>query len=276
MADDMFTGRAEGSSSPVRSEIGEAVPTTARSAVRREKTVRPASLGFGGATIRRTDDGPLLLKGRGPAPVDTRKFRYDVTRGQAERLPFAVTRDDRMSAVEAGRALHRIHEVMGVDRENEDFLYAFDSALFFCHAVNGASVLGPGRATFLVPGVSQSFLFGTVRDVLGTSLRRFFRAFADDTVKVIKRVLDDYDPDDEQLAEAWGWVQEAAAGRGLMRYPYLCFDSADACLKLNAVERAAVAASKVMVISTSNNSADRLKANPRVSSADDFDSTVSA
>lgn len=217
--------------------------------------------------------GPTLV-GRGPVAPDRRKFRYDVLRGKGEGVGFEATKDDRMSAEEAGEMLHRIHQRLGVDRELEGVLRAFDAGMFFCHTVNGGSTLAPGRAKFRVPGVSTDFDFGMIRDLLGVDQRRFFRAFADDIAEVNKAVLRSYDPYDPVSVEHRGWLMQVASERVLSRYPHLAHDSADACLSLSPSERAALAASKVQVISTSNNAADRLSGNNRTKSADNYDSTV--
>jgi len=224
-----------------------------------------SSIPAGRGVFRREEKG-AILKGRGPVGVDPRKFKYDVVRGRGARLGFTASRDDRMSAEDAGNMLDRIHRHMGVDRESEGVLKAFDDGLFFCHTVNGGSVLNPGRSTFSVPGVTQAFDFGVVRDILGTDQRRFFRAFADDIISVNKAVLSDYDQYDPESAEKWGWLQQVAFDRGLTRYPYLAHDSADACLHLSPAERAAVSASKGLVISTSVNAADAQKPASRVQS----------
>jgi len=266
----LFTSGAGRDPSPARTEAGEDVE---EGPSRGAGGVKPSGGKLGGAWVERAHEG-RILKGKGPVAPDPRKYRYDVTRGRAAKVAFEVTRDDRMSAEDAGRVLHEIHEMFGVAGENHNVLHAFDSALWFCHTVNGGSVLQPGRSTFMVPGLTRSFDMANVRDKLGVDARRFFRAFADDIASVNKEVLDSYDPYHPVKAEAWGWLQQVAYARGLHRHPYLAHDSADACINLNAVERAALAASKVMVISTSANSADRLKANDRVMSLDNYDSTV--
>lgn len=242
----------------------------------RAKSGRLAGKGVAGSSgVFRKDGGAgAALKGRAPVGYDSRKFRYDVVRGKGVNLGFETSREDRMSAEEAGDMLNRIHVLSGVERETEGIIRAFDKALFFCHTVNGGSVLMPGRAKFSVPGVTQEFNYGHIRDLLGVAMRRFFRAFADEIADANLEVLRDYDQYDAVRAEQWGWLMQTAYDRGMQRYPHLSHDSADACLNLAPAERAALAASKLMVVSTSNNSADRMKANSRVSSADGYDSTV--
>lgn len=235
---------------------------------------QPKSGPVGGRGVFRREEKPGVLKGRAPVGHDPRKFRYDVTRGKGANLGFSTSRDDRMSAIEAGEMLDRIHVALGLARASEGILRAIDEAIFFSHTINGASVLGPGRAKLSVPGMTEEFSFSVVRDILGVDHRRFFRAFADDTKDVNKKVLAEYDAYDHVKAERWGWLQQVAYERGLHRYPYLAHDSADACIDLAPAERAALAASLVLVVGSTNNSADRLKANNRVASADGFDSTT--
>jgi len=93
--------------------------------------------------------------------------------------------------------------------------------------------------------------------------------------KVNRSVLDSYNPYDPVSVEQHGWLLQVAYDRGLQRHPELAHDSADACLKLTPAERVAVAASKRDVLSTTANSADAMRANPRTFSADRYDSTTS-
>jgi len=225
-----------------------------------------------GKGIYREDKTANLLRGRGPVPVDTRKFRYDVVRGKASRMEFSVDREDRMSADEAGMRLHQLHVIFGVQAEEDGFLKAFDDAMFFCHTLNSASVLTPGRSNFIVAG--QSFPYRVVIDKLGVDLRRFFRAFADDVKDVNQLVIDQYDPYDAVKAERHGWLMQVAQEKGLQRHPHLAHDSSDACVRINMTERAAVINSKREVLTNVFNSADRMMTNPRVQSAENYDSTT--
>jgi len=231
------------------------------------------SAGPAKAAFRKDVQGKVL-KGRGTVMVDPRKYRYDVVRGRGQALGFTATKDDRMSVAEAERTLHEIHVMCGVDREKESILHAFDNALWFCHAVNGASVLNPGRSTFSVPEVTQEFDYAHIRDKLQGSLRRFFRAYADDVIVVVKQVLQEYDPYDPVKMERHGWVIDAAHKRGLFRFPHLIADSADAALDISPVERQAVLASKAVSVKSTTNSADRLRPTEVVESLDKYDSTI--
>jgi hypothetical protein len=224
---------------------------------------------------------PVSGFGRGPIGPDKRKYKYDMLRARTTKVAFAVSRDDRMSAEEAGFMLDNIHQKLGIARVDESLLMAFDRALFFAHTVNSGSVLQPGRARIFVDqldtvsgGQPAQFDYNNVLKMLGNDVRRFFRAFADDVLEVNKAVLAAYDPYDPVSVEQHGWIVQVATERGLQRYPYLAHDSADACLNINTTERLALINSKRAVLSTVANSADRAFGNPRVQTADKYDSTT--
>jgi len=212
--------------------------------------------------------------GWGPVQPDSRLFKYDVFRARMTNVPFAVTRDDRMPAEEAGEMLDRIHLRFGIGRDAESDLRAFDNALFFSHTVNSGSTLQPGTARMMI-NKDSVFDFGEVVRMLGVHMRRFFRAYADHITEVNRSVLDSYNPYDPVSVEQHGWLLQVAYDRGLQRYPHLAHDSADACLKLTPAERSILAVSKRDVLSTTPNSADAMRANPRTFSADRYDSTTS-
>lgn len=235
----------------------------------------------GSAGLVREVEAPISGFGRGPIGPDKRKFKYDVYRAKATKVGFAVSRDDRMSAEDAGAMLHNIHEKLGIARVDESLLMAFDRALFFAHTVNSGSVLQPGRARIFVDqlettddGQAAQFDYNNVLKMLGNDVRRFFRAYAGDVLEVNKAVLAAYDPYNPVAVEQHGWIVQVATERGLQRYPYLAHDSADACLNINTTERLALINSKRAVLSTVANSADRAFGNPRVQTADKFDSTT--
>jgi len=165
--------------------------------------------------------------GRGPATVDRRKFRYDVDRARARpALSFSVTKADRMTATEAGDMLHQVHTNLGIDKEAEERIAAFDNALWFEHTVNGASMLQPGRGELIVDGVS--FDVSTVKALLGENQRRFFRAFADEIAAANRLILDSYDPYSPESVEMVGQLRQVAVERGLQKFPHLAHDSSDA------------------------------------------------
>lgn len=200
--------------------------------------------------------------GRGPVPVDPRKFKYDRTRGGTmPQLSFGASKADRLDAEVAGEILNRIHELVGIAGEPENVLVAFDKALFFEHTINGASLLQPGRGVLTV-GDSQ-FELQTVKTVLGVDQRRFFRAFADDIAEVNKAVIDEYDPYDPGAVDKYGQLAQVAVERGLQKYPYLAHDSSDAGVRLSVEERLALMQSKRLVLDSTVNNADKLGARPR-------------
>jgi hypothetical protein len=225
-----------------------------------------------GITLETTEVKPVM--GMGPVPPDPRLFKYDTIRARMANIPFSVTRDDRMPAEEAGEMLDQIHQRFGVRRNIHADLRAFDNALFFSHTVNSGSTLQPGMARMIV-NKDSVFDFGEIVRILGTHMRRFFRAYADHITEVNRTVLDSYNPYEPVSVEQHGWLMQVAFDRGLHRFPYLAHDSADACLKLNPAERVALAASKREVLSTTANSADSMRANPRTMTADRYNSTNS-
>jgi len=216
---------------------------------------RPIAVPIEGVTRR----APASAKayGRGAVPADPRKFRYDRNRAQAlPSLPFGATRADRMSAEEAGEKLDRIHEICGIARDSEDVLSAFDKALFFEHAVNGASLLQPGRG-HLVVGKS-TFDLTMVKKILGVDQRRFFRAYADEIADTLREVLAAYDPYEPVTVDMHGQVMQLAVSRGLQKYPYLIHDSSDAGVRLSVEERVALENSKRVVLTSVVNNADKM------------------
>jgi len=216
-------------------------------------------------------EAPVTAIGKGPIPYDSRKFRYDMYRASATKVAFAVSRDDRMSAEEAGQKLNELHVMFGIEREEEHILKAFDDALFFYHTLNSASVLQPGRGKVWI--LNRPFDMAEVNTKLGIDSRRFYRAFADEIKEVNRAVLADYDPYDHVKAEKHGWLMQVALERGIHRYPYLAHDSADACVDIKIAERIAISNSKRMVIGSTINAVDRADANSRVNSARGYDST---
>lgn len=181
--------------------------------------------------------------GRGPVPIDPRKFRHDVLRGITQGpLSFNATKVDTMDAAEAGQRLHRIHVHFGIEAEAENRINAFDNALWYQHTVNGASQLQPGRGSLFVDGVS--FDIEPVKKILGEDLRRFFRAYADEVVDCNRRILSDYDEYDLEAKEKAVRVLAVAVKRGLSKFPHLAGDSSEAALNLSHEERSAVLVAK--------------------------------
>jgi len=195
--------------------------------------------------------------GRGPVPVDRRKYRYDVRRGKTlPALPFSASKSDRMDAEDAGDLLDRIHAAFGINRETEDRIQAFNNALFLEHTLNGASLLQPGRGILKAGGVQ--FDVQIVKSVLGVDQRRFFRAYADDIAELNKKVLQEFDPMDPESAEIYGQMSQIAVERGLVKFPHLIHDSADAGVTLSNDERNALIASKRYTLRANVNNVDKV------------------
>jgi len=198
--------------------------------------------------------------GKGPIPVDKRKFRYDVLRGRSTApLSFSASKADRMDASEAGDVLNKIHIMFGIQSAEESRILAFDKALFFEHTINGASLMQPGRGSLTVDGVQ--FDIQPIKRALGVDQRRFFRAFADNIADVNREVLEGFDVYDPVSVEQVGQLHQLAAERGLQKFPFLVHDSSDACNSLTYDERVAIMASKRVVLESSYNTADAMMAN---------------
>jgi len=195
--------------------------------------------------------------GRGPMKIDARKFRFDVRRGKSyPAIAFSASKADRMDAAEAGELLNRIHVVFGIEKEREDRILAFNNALFLEHALNGASLLQPGRGT--LKAGDTLFDVQMIKGILGVDQRRFFRAFADEIADVVREILREYDPMDPESAEVHGQLSQIAVERGLTKFPYLVHDSADAGINLSNDERNALIASKRFVLRSTVNNVDKI------------------
>jgi len=231
--------------------------------VREDVPVRKAGAGLGGpgrkgaSALESADTSVGQGWGRGPISVDHRKYRFDVRRGRASpALPFSASKSDRMDASDAGDLLHRLHAAFGIERETEDRILAFNNALFLEHTLNGASLLQPGRGTLKAGGMQ--FDIQIVKSVLGVDQRRFFRAYADDIAEVNRSVLHDFDPMDPESVEVFGQMSQIAVERGLVKFPHLIHDSADAGITLSNDERNALIASKRYTLRANVNNVDKV------------------
>jgi len=213
-----------------------------------EPSAQPAQAGRGSRPVVMGEEATAGGWGRGPTPVDPRKFRYDRTRAMGmQPVGFSVTKADRLDAQEAGDVLHRIHVELGMDREDESRIAAFDAALWWQHTINGASILQDHRGALSVDGME--FDISACLKMIGESqLRRFFRAYADEIAEVNRDVIRGYSPYDFVAAEKYGQLMQIAAARGLHKYPELAFDAADACSNISLDARRALQTSKSIVI----------------------------
>lgn len=200
---------------------------------------------------------------------DPRVIRHDRLAARASApIPWEVTVDSQMPAHEAGDKIADLHTLFRLEGASPVVHEAFLEAVLFAHTLNSGSVLQPGRAQFSVGGNTNYLDFNRVVLHLGPDNRRFFRALANETREVNKRVLQAAtDPDDIVANEKVAWLRNAAAKRGMSRHPELTHDSADACWNLTDAEQAALVASKAMVFSTTANMADRNRQRPGQSSS---------
>jgi hypothetical protein len=190
-----------------------------------------------------------------------------VIQGRAGQLPFEVTKDDRMSALEAGAKLQEIFDKCGLGSANADVLYTFTQALFIAHTVNSGSMMQPGRGAIKVSG--SEFSYTTILSLLGEDTRRFFRAFADEIAEANRRVIDAHDPYDPVSHEMVGWIRQVAAERGLYQHPQYAHDSSDACLNIGPAVFEAIQQAKRRVLTTTTNPVAKASANSRVGSVAD-------
>jgi len=222
----------------------------------------------------------------GRSGLDTgrsRLFRYDRIQGLAgAQLKCETDQADRMPDVEAVAMLQSIHEAYLVSNEVESYLYDFDHAMFLCYAMNGASQVGPyERVGFRVVRHDDSgtvrfsnFDYLTVAALTGVSMRRFFRAYADEVVVACRKLYFQPDHNDPMQMELRARMVLLANDRGVSRHPYLIADCADAATNVSLVEHSTIVASKSSVIASSTNAVDQLNSSVPIRSMDNFDSTL--
>lgn len=203
--------------------------------------------------------------GRRPL-FDPRMFNYDVTAAlKRPTLAFSVPKLDRMAPSEAGDKLKELHAKAGLADQVEEVLWTFDKALFFYHTINGGSHVQPaaGNITIENPNNPDDPFHVSMREIvgeLGLSNRKFFRAFSEVITVVNKMVKEERDPEVPESIDRYDQLMHVAALRGMMRYPELCHDSADACYDITCEERAMILASKAKILRESSKTAQQ--ANP--------------
>jgi len=196
--------------------------------------------------VRAVAAAPTIARSKNAIGRDPRKLRYDpyaARLSSSGKLNFEASKEDRLDPETAGELLHRVHVQCGIDREDDDVIFAFDNALWFSHTLNGGSMFQDGDAKLRFAGYTATY--DNIKKVLGSSPRRFFRAYADEIREANKTVLATFDPQDPVSFTQHGQLIEVASKRGLLKFPDLAHDSADACLSLTETERAAIEASKI-------------------------------
>jgi len=193
---------------------------------------------------------------------DPRLVFHDRTAARQEgQLQWEASKDDRMSAEDAGRMMKELYRVLGVVGAKPQEMEAIHDALYFAHTLNGASVLAPGRAYITIGNNRLDYSLAT--SYLGNENRRFHRAYADEirecNLRVLAAASDSYNI---VAVEKAGLLKQVAAKKGLQRYPSLAHDTADACHGLTDSEYAALVSSKVAVFSSTPNMADRNRVRP--------------
>lgn len=230
---------------------------------------KPSASKSGLNTTAKRDESIFVAK---RPKYDPRKFPFDTGSGVVVNLKiWSATKADRMSSVEAGRKLQDLMRMFKIERQDPEFCMGFFNSLMFCMAINSSSVLTPDRASFNVG--EAEFRFLEVVHYLGSDLRRFFRAYADDTVAILKTVLSHPDTFDESVRDKRDLVRSVALDRGLVRYPHLIGDNAEACSDLADTEHTAIAQAKQSKLDGLINVADRLKTSAKPKTFGAFDST---
>lgn len=160
-------------------------------------------------------------------------------------IAYTASADAAPDDSEAVRLRDQLLRFSGMDDESPELQYAFIRAMCLCHALNSASKLTPGRATFTVAGTSFSYTTHVV-EVLGDNLRRFFRAWADETLEVVVEQLEKAKEGDVEALRVKRDLVVMANKKGLLHMPQLAFDTAEYVTKLSPSERMAVANAKAI------------------------------
>lgn len=212
------------------------------------------------------EDGFVRHERSAPAPAGRVRVRgrrkeycFDKHQGVLDRRgQFSAGCDSVLTDKQAKEAMNAVFVAYAVDRQTEGFLFDFTDAMFMYHALNGASVIQPGRASFTVweneydPAIMLEAL-------TPYGIRRFFRHYADDVRHVIEAALVRANQNPTPSLEAFAAdVKRIAQARGLVLYPGLIHDSADFCT-LSAAESAAVQSSKRQILETTENNVDGVK-----------------
>lgn len=203
--------------------------------------------------------------GRRPL-FDPRMFNYDVTAAlKRPTLSYSVPKLDRMAPLEAGEKLNELRAEAGLANQVEEVLWTFDKALFFYHTINGGSHVQPAAGNIVIenPNEPDNPFRVSMREIvgkLGLANRKFFRAYSEVITVVNKMVKEERDPEVPETVDRYDQLMHVAALRGMMRYPELCHDSADACYDVTCEERAMILASKAKILRESSKTAQ--EANP--------------
>jgi len=180
-----------------------------------------------------------------------------------------------MPRAQAIRLMKQIHAMFHVHKSGEGFLYAFDTALMLCQALNGSSQLSPvDRITFSVTdkaGVVSEYSYHDVVSMLGTAVRRFWRAWATEIVAECKALYEGDHLDDPTRFELRLQMIRIANVRGCKRHPYLISDVSDHAVGLTSEETSVAAASAAFVISSGANAVDNQTYKRAVTRDDHYD-----
>lgn len=197
-----------------------------------------------------------------PPVVENRFFNHSRVEARIKPVTWHVSKDDRASAGQVRELITRVEQSFGIKGDDHAGLEAFWEAVFFYHTVNSGSTAQPGRSTITIGNTEHSY--DSVLLVLGVDQRRFFRALANEVRDVNKKVIAEGGQRNIEKRERLEWLLQVASDRGLSRYPELAHDSADACWGLDPAQRAALANSKMAVLSRVDNFVDSTSSNARM------------
>jgi hypothetical protein len=202
-----------------------------------------------------------------PRPRRQSRFPYDLV--TATRVPLAVyaTDNSKMAIEEASLKLRMLLEHAGLGAETEERKHGFFNSMLIANAINSSSVLSPDRAVMRVHGCRVAFsYYSDVVLPLGSDVRRFFRAYAEDQVRLLRELHDRRATFTEEEYEMWNSIERVAMERGLERAPWLVGDAADACGSdvLTISERRMLKSAKAIVLGNTVNRADETDVAARI------------
>jgi hypothetical protein len=211
--------------------------------------------------VEQVEEGsaPMQSFGRPMTHLDPNLLPFDLDQGRREIVPYGASASRSMEGAEAKGLLRKILQFANVDMKTEGIQLAFLDAMLLAHVKNGASQLTTERAIFYVGSGENRVEFNyflQVVDVLGSDLRRFFRAYANYTKDMLDKWLKMKGSDSYEVRRHIDDIMWVAHDRGISREPSYCFDSADACSGLTPYLRNLIAVSKAAVLAKGVNNVD--------------------
>lgn len=203
---------------------------------------------------------PVFNYGSDMPTVDPSSLPFDSLQGAREMVPYGATSNRVLETEHAKAMLSLMMQRVDILGRADGVRLAFFNGMLLAHVKNSGSVLTPDRAVFYVgdgENRREFNYFADVVDVLGADTRRFFRAYADSTRKVVKAKLAMRGSRSYAVRQDIEHIEQVAHDRGLSRIPELCFDTADACSQLTSYQRDLLAVAKVGILSKGVNMVDK-------------------